>query len=103
MNDPSYAALYVQVGEIQLLCNIAVVQTLAHRAINRAQDARLFPKQRISYLLFDLNQALTGTNTWLRSIGRLPIYFVSCASAIRACWPASNTAFRNASALLGVD
>ena len=37
------------------------------------------------------------------------IYFLSClaslvsfASAIRACWPASETAFGNATALLGV-
>ena len=48
MNDSSSAGLYIQLGEIQFLRDIVVVQTLTHGTINRAQDARSFQKQRIS-------------------------------------------------------
>src|ERR1041385_9226169 len=44
MNNPSYAGLNIQLGEIQFLRDIAVVQPLTHCAINRAQGARSFPK-----------------------------------------------------------
>jgi hypothetical protein len=44
MNDPGYAALNVQFGEIQLLCDIAVVQTLTHCAIDRAPKRPFLPK-----------------------------------------------------------
>jgi hypothetical protein len=39
-----YAALYVQFGEIQLPCDIAVIQALTQQAIDGAKDTRLFPK-----------------------------------------------------------
>ena len=44
MNDPGYARLCVHFSEIELVGDIAVVQTLTQRAVNRAKDARLFPK-----------------------------------------------------------
>ena len=55
--------------------------------------------------------SLTGTVRWFRSAktmlcrkNPLPAYFLSAiASAMLACWPASDTALMNASALLGVD
>jgi hypothetical protein len=44
MNDLGYAGLYLHFSEIQLVGDIVVVQTLTERAVNRAKDARLFPK-----------------------------------------------------------
>ena len=53
MEYPGYAALYVHFGEIQLLCDIAVVQTLSQQAIDGSKDSGLFLKAsafRASYL-----------------------------------------------------
>lgn len=44
MQYPGYAALYFHLGEIQLSRDIAVIQTFAQQAINRAKDTCLLPE-----------------------------------------------------------
>ena len=44
MNHPVYAGLYFHFSEIQFRCDIEVVQIFTQGAINRAQDAGLFPE-----------------------------------------------------------
>jgi hypothetical protein len=44
MKRPGYAVLYVHFGEIQLLCDIAIIQALNQQAIDRAKGTRLLPK-----------------------------------------------------------
>jgi hypothetical protein len=48
MKYPGYAALYVHFGQIQLPCDIAVIQALTQQAIYGVKDTRLFPKAAYS-------------------------------------------------------
>jgi len=104
MNDPGYAGLYFRFSKGSVSLRYRGCSGLDLRRDKSGLTLPFVPKA--THLTPPAwSQRSADRNAIRRSVQwvYLAIYFLSCASAIRACWPASDTAFINASAILGVD